>query len=170
MRGQVSSADVLVSTVIFAFLLVFLISFWFVNMQQIANAAVKERLETAGISISDLLLKSPGYPEKWEQNPSSLQRAGLAVSSADQNVLSKVKVANFTALQYNQSKTLLGLDGNMQYYITIEDLDNNRLYQMGNPGMENATTVVSFVRHAILSEPRKTAKQVRMTVAIYESK
>ena len=170
MRGQVSSADTMVALVIFTFLLVFLVSFWFVNIQQIANSSVKERLLTSGISISDLLLKSPGYPEKWEQNPPSLQRAGLAVSSSDQNLLSKAKVVNFTALPYEQAKGILGLDGDMQYYITIEDLDNNQLHQMGNSSMDNATTVISFVRHAILSEPKKPEKQVRVTVNIYESK
>jgi hypothetical protein len=159
----------MVSLVIFAFLLVFLVSFWFVNIQQIANSAVKERLLTAGVSISDILLKSPGYPEKWEQDPLLLQRAGLAVSSSDQNILSKAKVVNFTALPYGQAKGILGLDGDMQYYITIEDLDNNQLHQMGNASMDNATTVISFVRHAILSEPKKPERQVRVTVNIYES-
>ncbi|MBN2122329.1 hypothetical protein JW721_04735 [Candidatus Micrarchaeota archaeon] len=125
-KGQINSIDFMIAVLIFAVILVFLIGFWFLNMAELSEMMGRDRLDSTSIAVSDMLIKTPGVPENWEDGPSDVWAIGLATT---QNVLSKEKVANFTALDYNESREIMGLDGD--YYFYIEDLDGNRLHEAG---------------------------------------
>lgn len=125
-KGQINSIDFMIAVLIFAVLLIFIIGFWFLNMAEINGMVGRDRLDSAAIAVSDMLVKTPGVPGNWEEDPANAWAVGLAES---QNVISSEKVANFTALDYNVSKELLGLDGDFYFY--VEDLEGNRLYESG---------------------------------------
>lgn len=168
-RGQISSIDALVSNVIFAIILVAMLVFWFVSMESISNTIAKNRMETVAISLSDLLVKSEGEPGGWEYNITSLKRPGFAVSDENQNVLSSRKIAEFTELPYNTSKHLLGLDETYGYHLIVEELNNNRIYQAGDPDIDEESTVISVLRYAVLKEGQRPQKTVRLRLIIYEA-
>jgi hypothetical protein len=139
-KGQINSIDFMIAVLIFAVLLVFLIGFWFLNMAEISTMMERDRLDSAAIAVSDMLVKTPGVPGNWEEDPSSAWAVGLAES---QNVLIGEKVANFTALDYNASKEIMGIDGD--YYFYIEDLEGNRLHEAGVPELgEGVAPVLRF--------------------------
>lgn len=87
----------------------------------------KRDLETSALSISEMLVKSQGYPADWENDVSLVGVLGLAGS---ENVLSKGKVDAFGSLSYNETKELLGI-GN-EYYITIKSVDGQMLFSKGD--------------------------------------
>lgn len=162
-RGQIGSIDTLVATIIFALMVVFIMMFWFISIGSIENVTAKNRLGTSAITISEILLKSPGVPENWEQNYSTAESLGLAVSYNDQNVLSDEKLEEFMEIPYYDAKELLGLDNSSEFYFMIEDMDYNRLYEAGM--MENySDRVVSITRFAVLSN----SEPVRMRLMVYE--
>lgn len=164
-KGQVSSVDAIVASMIFAILLIFLIAFWFVSIDSIGNVTAKNTLQTPAIAISDLLLKSPGVPENWENDTSSLKVIGLAVSDTDHNVLDMEKLDNFTALEYNMSRELFGLDESREFYFMVEDINHNMLYEAGNPNITESRRAVSISRFALLEE---NLQRVRMRLIVYE--
>lgn len=147
-KGQMNSIDITLALLIFVFLLVFIITFWFVTTIEIENTIKKNKMEAAAVSISDLLIKTQGLPNNWEENANNTQMLGLATYS--QNVLDENKLANFTNLTYENAKELLGVD--YEFYFYIEDLEKNRLYATGNSTFQEQ--IVSITRFGILNEEK----------------
>lgn len=168
-KGQISSVDALVASVVFALLLAFMVFFWFLNLENVEKIEERSRLETSALMITDMLLKGDGYPENWENDPSSAETLGLAVSDYDHNMISRTKLENFTSMDYNQTKELLGLDETVDYSFVVEDFGSNRLYVSGDQDVSE-NKVVSIVRFAVLSEAGRLVQPVRMRLMLYEAK
>jgi hypothetical protein len=86
-------------------------------------------------SISEILVKSEGYPSSWETNPAGVVVPGLASS---ENVLDNSKVIAFGNLSYNTTKQLFGL--NKELFISIKTLDGTPVFSKGTE-LENASSV-----------------------------
>ena len=155
-KGQLNSIDSIVSVVIFTIVLTFILTFWFVNIQDIDKTIDRNKLEYDIISISDLLLKSSGIPSNWEENYSSVQMMGLVDS---QNVLNENKLSNFTSMNYTELKEALGTIYEIYFY--IEDIDGNKLYETGNNTLEGQS--ISLARFAVLN-----GEPVKMRLVLHE--
>ena len=128
--------------------MVFLVTFWFVSVSHVARGIKENKMGAEAIAVSDMLVKSPGIPPHWEANSSGgLQAVGL-VSSA--NVLSESKLTEFSQMDYEMSKEVLGIT--YEYYFYIENKLGNRLYQTGNSTIEGQA--VSVGRFALLNEEK----------------
>jgi hypothetical protein len=125
-KGQINSIDFMIAVLIFAVILVFIVGFWFLSIAEINGMIGRDRMDSAAISLSDMLVKTQGVPGKWEDEPDKAASIGLAQT---QNVLVKEKLANFSAMNYEEAKEIIGLDGD--YYVYVEDLGGNRLYEAG---------------------------------------
>lgn len=169
-RGQVSSIDALFSSVVFALMLVMMLVFWVINMEGITHALTKNKMESAVVSISDLLVKSSGEPLGWENNVSELKKPGLAVSDENNNFLSKKKIDAFATLPYNKTKQLMGLDETYGFHLIIEELDGNRIYETGNPETDEKSIAASALRYAVLGKEHQNPEIIRMRLIIYEEK
>lgn len=156
LKGQVNSIDFVISIFVFTAVLVFIISFWFVEVRMAENTVHKERLSSTGIAVSDLMVKSPGVPEDWEYYNQSPDVLGLA---SYPNVLSKGKIMNFTNMSYDESRDLLGID--TQYYFYIEDMEGNRLHEAGNSSTGEMS--ITMIRFALLE-----GEKVRVWVVLHE--
>jgi len=168
-KGQLGSADALVANIIFALLLTFFVIFWYVTIANMENVTTKNEFEKSAVMITDILLKSPGVPQDWEENPPAAETIGLAIAADDQNVLSRRKVENFTAMDYNTTKGILGLDETTEYYFLLEDLGGNIIYEAGNSDITGEKTVISIVRFAVLGEGGRITDPVRMRMMLYEA-
>ncbi len=126
-RGQANSIDFMLSITVFTILLTVILGFWLVGILDMERMIARNRLEAEAVTISDLLVKSPGNPEDWEKNQSELGMLGLSNSD---NVLNTDKVRNFTSMNYSLTKEYLGIAD--EYYFYIETLDGDRLYESGN--------------------------------------
>jgi len=155
-KGQMNSIDLMMAILIFVILIVFVIGFWFVEQKEIQSTLTKNRLEAEAISISDILIKSPGIPSDWEKNQSEIKMLGLAIEG---NVLSDAKISNFTNMSYSSAQNYLGLDD--QFYFYIENMNGNRLYQFGNNTFGDQVIVIT--RFAVLN-----GEKILMRVSVYE--
>jgi len=145
MRAQISSIDLVLAIIVFSILFVFFVSSWSTTVSSAKNAMKKNRMEYAAISATDLMLKSAGSPAHWEQNTSSVQMVGLASTP---NVLSSAKLAAFTAMDYSQQKSLLGMQE--EFYFYVDNTDGVRLYEGGNLTVKSKG-VVSIGRYGTLN-------------------
>ena len=144
------------ASIVFVILLVFTIVFWFNSVSSAQNSVVRNRMEFTAISISDILLKSPGEPSNWTNNTANIQMLGLATS---QNVLSTAKLANFSNISYSNMKTILGVTS--EFYFYVQDLNGSRLYEAGNSTL-SGDNIVAITRFAVLNN-----QKVRMRVTVY---
>ena len=111
-KGQVISLDFMVSIALFTFIIAMSIFIWNSINTQIDEAETNNMLQTELVSISTMLIETPGTPSNWNTvGPSEINQLGLAVSS---NVLSSEKIANLTSLNstfgYYNTKKLFGLN------------------------------------------------------------
>ena len=154
-KGQINSLDMLITSVIFVLLIVFLVVTWYNSTYSARIIIEKNNMERSLLGASDILLKTRGLPDNWEANVSTVKMLGLAKS---QNVLSASKLANFTSLIYSTAKTLLGYD--YDFYFFVENINGSSLYQIGNVSASNRT--VSITRFAILNN-----QKVRLRIGVY---
>jgi len=145
MRAQISSIDLVLALIVFSLLFVFFVSSWSSTVSSAKNAMKKNRMEYAALSATDLMLKSPGKPANWEQNPASVQMVGLASTP---NVLSQAKLGNFTAMNYSAQKSLLGMQE--EFYFYIDNAAGTRLFEDGNLTVKSKG-IVSITRYGILN-------------------
>lgn len=154
-KGQVNSIDFVSAIVIFMVLVVFLITFWFVSINHVTRGVKENRMGAAAVSISDMMIKGPGSPKTWEQNPANAEVVGLATFP---NVLSESKIEQFALMDYNESRELMGLD--YDYYFYVESLEGNRLYESGDVGLGEQSIAVT--RFAVLND-----EKVRLRLVVH---
>jgi len=131
-KGQIISLDFIVSMSLFTFIIGMSIFIWNNLNTQIDEGEKNNMLQTELISISTMLIETPGTPNNWNIfSPSEIDQIsqlGLAVSS---NELSSDKIAalqnlNSTSADYYNTKKLLGLNFE-EVYIEFTDIDGNPL-------------------------------------------
>jgi hypothetical protein len=123
-KGQIISLDFIVSMSLFTFIIAMSIFIWNNLNTQIDEGEKNNMLQTELVSISTMLIETPGTPSNWNSlSPSEISQLGLAVSS---NVLSSDKVAALTSLDYYDTKKILGLNFE-EIYIEFTDIDGNLL-------------------------------------------
>lgn len=121
--------DFIISMSLFTFIIGMSIFIWNNINTQIDEGEKNNMLQTELVSISTMLIETPGTPSNWTSiNPSEISQLGLAVSS---NVLSSDKIANLTGLNstsadYYNTKKLLGLNFE-EIYIDFTDIDGKPL-------------------------------------------
>jgi hypothetical protein len=103
-RGQVSSIDVLVSAVIFVLIFVSLRGVWIQNIGEAEGNFYFSELQLKSESALDSLVKTQGFPLDW--TISNVEIIGLADKPL---VLSAAKVANFSSMDYNTARNIIGL-------------------------------------------------------------
>ncbi|MFH1722843.1 MAG: hypothetical protein ABH950_09605 [Candidatus Altiarchaeota archaeon] len=129
--GQQFATDFLVGVSIFTLLLSLTFFAWDKNMQKIKEKEVLDELLIQSNQAADILVKTQGLPENWE-NAAAM---GLTVKSVGlagdvDRVLSEDKVNAFVAMDYNYSKEIMGL-GNYDYYFGLYNLNNNVINETG---------------------------------------
>lgn len=113
-------------------------------------------LTSLGLSISESFVSNAGVPINWESDPANVQMIGFVSS---QNVLDTAKLDAFVAMNYNLSKSKLGIDPFRSYTFTITNSSNDTIYSSGTVPSDS-DTIFPFVRYAILNETTVTLRLV----------
>lgn len=152
MRAQIWSLDFAASMVIFALMMGIVIFSWNYAIQNSTDQVNLNVLENDVMMISDTLIRVPGLPEDWDA--SSVRVIGLA---NEENVLNKTKVIQFIGMDYNQTKSLLGI-ANHEFYFEIRHLNNSVMEISGtnatkgtNPIDQDTTVVVPVERYVMIN-------------------
>lgn len=129
-KGQVVILDLAIALIIFMSAMVFIVLTYQNGITKLDRETRYNSWVLESYGITDLLIKSEGYPQDW--NASDVVVIGLA--SADR-VLSTDKITRFTLLEYNKTKQLLGISGN-EFFLQIRDVNNINLFEAGASPLE----------------------------------
>ncbi|MEM2955004.1 MAG: hypothetical protein QW625_03600 [Candidatus Nanoarchaeia archaeon] len=142
-KGQVWSLDFITSLIIFlfAFLVVFFI-FSYLNAQS-AQQAFFNDIESLSLSISDILVRTKGIPEDW--NETNVIAIGLA---SEENALNETKISYFFSMansDYERTKAIL--TGGYDFYFSLTDINGTSYGSIGSK--ENVSFVVPIERYCL---------------------
>lgn len=141
-KAQIAITDLSFAVILF---IIFLIAFFvqFNNMQQrLADSINFENLELASIQITETLVKNPGTPTNWENNPTNVRVIGLASSD---RILSKTKIEALQNLSYEQIKQGMNIE-DKEFYLLIRNNENVFL-ELGNTTFKSAATIHRIVTY-----------------------
>ena len=149
MKAQMWSLDFIVSMMIFMTVVIALMFFWSYASLQVGEQITLDRLQDTAITVSDLLVRSPGVPEDWTL--STVTIIGLA---REEKVLDPGKVYEFTRIPYSTAQKLLRVAPH-NFYLEILTPNgsvvtvNNTLVTAGSLPA-SARTVVPISRFVLL--------------------
>lgn len=126
-KAQLASVDLFIAIVVFLILVTATIYTWNLYNIRFNENLEYEKMELAAFQITDLLVKSPGHPTGWEENPLNVGVIGLA---QDDRVLSQDKITAFVNLDYNTTRERLKIK-NYDYKFRVKDLSDNILQESG---------------------------------------
>jgi hypothetical protein len=142
MKAQAWSMDFIASITVFILIFSIVVFSWnYVNTQN-AERSLFSEMQVSGLDISDILVRSPGNPEDW--NESNVLSIGLAYR---ENVLNETKVDQFVSMNYSLSRILLGLPYS-EFYFALEYL-NGTIIEYGGKNM----TVGTYPINSSISVP-----------------
>lgn len=151
-KAQAIPLDLMSGLFIFVLLLTYFIIQWDLFTTRFAERAEKGNLDLAAITISEMLVHTPGEPSNWTQSPLLVKSMGLAPR---QNLLDWERVAAFSSLPYANAREALGTDHD--FLVVIETPDGARFATIGQDG--NSTRAVEVTRIGVLND---TVVQVKV--------
>lgn len=127
MKAQSWSIDLALSVLIF----ISLISIFLFNFNNFTNDAANQRslssMQDQSLEVTETLIRTKGFPNDW--NITTVKSVGLANR---QNVLNNSKIEEFLAVDYNLSRSRMGI-WNYEYFTIMEHLNKSIVYD--NPGL-----------------------------------
>lgn len=126
-KGQVAITDMFIALFIFVILIVFIASIWNQYNLKLDDTIVYEDMITKTFQISDVLIKSPGYPKIW--NSTNVEVIGLAEND---RMLSNEKVGNLTNMTIDKIKENFHL-GPYKFNFTLKTVNGNEIASKGEP-------------------------------------
>ncbi|MBI2076078.1 MAG: hypothetical protein HYT72_02405 [Candidatus Aenigmarchaeota archaeon] len=133
-KGQIIMSDLLLAITVLSILVIYLGGAIDNTFDKFASNKQLHDMELGAVKISDMLVRSAGYPANWEDNPVSAISIGL--SSSDR-VLDGKKLSAFTNLDYQTAKKLLGTSEYEFYFRLVRNGTEKGLL----PGGEKTVTV-----------------------------
>lgn len=143
-KGQIGSIDLFIAIFIFLLLLSVLIGMWNLYSTRLSEGVEYEKMRLLAFHISDVFVKTQGYPTGWENSPLSAEAIGLASSD---RVLSTAKTNAFAAMNYSSAKQKIKAIG-YDFKFRVKDLSNNVLLESGaNITGDTAIAVERYVEY-----------------------
>jgi len=158
-KGQIFSADFILSLFLFLIVISISVLVWQSSRLQIERYERNNEMESIVLSVSNLLVKTPGNPENWEElGFDEINSIGFAESD---HILNNEKISKF----YNMNSTYentTGLLGASRYgfYLTITNMTDDKIFLDGKAGFgieppTTATDIHSIRRVCLLNEPEQ---------------
>ena len=135
-KAQIAITDLFLALIIFIFLMIAFSLFWTMYLTRFNDNLQRQELELLTYHISDLLVKTPGYPDTWEQDPNTTRVLGLAQQD---RILSQEKISAYANLTYNQTKTIFNIE-RYNYYLLIQR-NGTALYETNTTPSGSSVTV-----------------------------
>ncbi len=129
----------------FIFIIIFTYSIAnYSNMLGVSNNELnRETFETEAIGISNMLVKTSGYPDNWTKiNASYTQNIHSLGLCKEENVIYNPYLEKMNSLSYEQLGSILGINHN--YFISLDLIGGGRIFLKGNVS-ENAVLVNRLV-------------------------
>lgn len=148
-KAQIASIDLFIAITIFLLLAAATIYTWNLYTARLNENLEYEKMQLIVFQITDLLVKNPGYPSAWEENPTNLEVIGMA---QDDRILSQDKITAFTKLNYDTSKEKFNIEL-YDYKFRIKDLSNNMIQESGQNFTGDTSIVIE--RYVLLNNEKR---------------
>lgn len=158
-RGQTSLVDFFAAVLIFIVIFMLFITLSDRTIRDSFLASGFSKTAALGQALTESFVGSRGIPTDWESNPTNVQAIGFATH---QNYLDSSKLDAFVAMDYNLSKTKMGIPPVIDYHFIVMDANNVTLYESGMVKNSSQATL-PFIRYAILGE-----NAVKLKLVLYE--
>ena len=135
-KAQIASVDLFIAITIFLILTAATIYTWNLYTIRLNENLEYEKLQLIVFQITDLLVKNPGHPTGWEENPNNVGVIGLA---QDDRVLSQDKITAFINLDYDISKERFNIEP-YDYKFRLKDLSGSILQDESEQYLESGQT------------------------------
>lgn len=156
-KGQIFSIDFMASLMFFLPFLLIMIFLWNYSETQYTETERTIDMRDKAVLISDLLLKSEGYPKDW--NSANVVTLGLA---KENNKISNEKLNRLYEINCTRFKEIFDMKYN--FFLEITDVNDNILFTDDKCGnYSNAEDIIPIQRYGLLEE-----KLIKMEVLIWE--
>ena len=145
-KAQLFSIDLVISLVLFTVVFIFVLALWNLYSLRLQEKSEFDELQFTALQITDLLLRTPGYPENWLANPTEVAVLGLAKSDY---TIDPLKLSTFLNLEYNFTKKVLNIE-RWDYQFRMRTKYGVVAAEKGNPPPVSAQRVVSINRFALI--------------------
>ena len=106
LKGQIMSSDFLVAFFLFLILFIAVTIAWNGMLDSSITDIERKYMESIAMRITDIFVKSPGYPSNWEN------REIVAIGLVDHDRrIDQAKLDAFMNMDYETSKDVLGIKG-----------------------------------------------------------
>jgi len=119
--------DFAFAVLIFTLITFFILNYYFANYQEKVNIENKNILEPLTKDLCNLLINTPGVPNNWENNLSSLKSFGLK------------NVGNM-----NLSTSKINMFTNINYFNITKNLNQDYIYSIKITGLQTDTNYLDF--------------------------
>ncbi len=141
-KAQIMMTDLFVALSVFLVLLISVVSFMILYEKRVNSNMAYEDMRMKAMQIANFLVKSPGIPQDWENNASSVMAIGLASAPL---ILSEEKVVNFTTLDYERAKTIFNVR-HYEFNFVLMDSNNSILFSKGIESANESVSISRYVR------------------------
>lgn len=136
LKGQLFSGDFMLSIAIFLIVIsVILISFNRISGQSRQEDLAAD-LESSSLFATDVLMKTDGFPTNWTNT------TVIVPGFLENGTISRRKVSNFTQLDHNKAKYMLGLSY-FDFNMSVTYLNGSRVFN------ESGGSATSFERLSV---------------------
>lgn len=136
-KAQIVLTDLFIALFVATILLVVIIFAWNRYSVIIEENSYYEGMQIIAFQTADLLVKSAGEPENWENDPENVYVIGLAGSD---RTISEEKLDAFINLPLNISSRSLGIEI-YDFYFQLKYINGTRLADYGKGSSKNKSTV-----------------------------
>lgn len=112
-NGQMFASDLVASVVVFFFIVNLSLIIWNLAYKSETQFSEERQLQERVVRTSDLLVRTPGYPQNWTDD--TVKLAGFATQD---HVLSNEKLRAFNNTSYRTQREVLRSRAH-QYYLTV---------------------------------------------------
>ena len=154
-KAQAVITDLFIALFIFLLLVSTIIFIWNRYSTRFNEDLEYKDMQLKALEISDLLIKTQGYPENWELDPSSVDILGLASSD---RVLSEEKInALILNITYQNATMFLGLP-TYDFYLRLSYLNGTMIQDYGLSSTSELSVsvkrIVSYKNEKVIFETR----------------
>lgn len=103
-RAQIATTDLFLAVIIFLILITAFFVTWNVYQSRLTDAISRSEMELYAVQVADQLVRSPGIPADWENNPDS-EISSIGLSAGDR-IISEGKLAAFANMTAEQFASL----------------------------------------------------------------
>ena len=140
-KSQVAVTDMFIALFISTILIIVIVFAWNRYTVILGDNVEYTEMQIIAFQVSDLLVKTKGEPEDWENSPDNVDVIGLTSSDRE---LSKEKVNAFINLSYSITSKSLGTEL-YSHYFQLKSINGTKLAEHG-AGFPRNRSVVNVQR------------------------